>query len=149
MTLATKEQVKAVNATLAKIGQMPNKAEIVSNYTNQRTTHSSELTTEEARGLLTALTRGKQTVRQNSKPSQHMVNKLFAMAHEMGWITTKAHVSEGSVKKVKDYSRVHDWVQKYGWKKQPLKEYTYEEMPKLVSIFEFKVYKSYLANLRK
>lgn len=159
---ASKEKIKAINAILVKTGQMENKAAIVSNATNNRTSHSSQLLMHEADALLSALQSSSKT---KKKPSQKMVNKLFAMAHEMGWVTESVVVRQelnpeltpegaplpGSnyrLKTKKDYSRVYNWVLKYGWKQKPLSEYTYEELPKLISIFEYKVYKPYIANIK-
>jgi cob(I)alamin adenosyltransferase len=145
---ASKDKIKAINAILVKTGQMANKAEIVANATSNRTTHSSELTMEEANALLSAL---QATVKNNvlKHPSQKMTNKLFAMAHEMGWITTKKIVWQDKIITQNDYSRLHAWIFKYGFKKCPLKGYGYHELPKLVSIFENGPYKSYIANINK
>lgn len=146
-TKATPEKVKAINATLAKMGLMSDKADIVLNATDGRTTHSSAMSFEEARALLLALNRNVKTTQAPVKPTQKMVNKLFAMAHQMGWITEETIVSPTGMIKKKNYSRLYEWVTKYGYLHKPLNQYSYKEMPKLVSQFELGVYKTYLSKL--
>lgn len=143
-----KSYIKAINAILARTGQMENKAVIVSNASNGRTIHSSELTPAEAIGLLKALNaHSPQPIAQRPKPSAKMTAKLFAMAHEMGWITAATVVGSAGMETKKDYSRLHAWVLKYGYLHKPLSQYSYKEMPKLVSQFELGVYKHYISEL--
>lgn len=152
-TKATAEQVKAINATLAKMGLMSDKADIVLNASAGRTTSTKALTIEEARSLLASLNK-QGIVGGISSPagrpggaSQKMTAKLFAMAHEMGWITAATVVGSAGMETKKDYSRLHAWVLKYGYLHKPLSQYSYKEMPKLVSQFELGVYKHYISEL--
>lgn len=135
---ATKPQIKAINAFLAKNNLMEDKASIIAAATDQRTTHSTELTFEEAKQILAQL---------HKLPTHDcgpMTRKLFAMAHNMQWIDTTSTVqADGSIKEKKDYSRVLAWVLKYGYLAKPLNQYSYEELPKLLSQFEFGPYKDY------
>lgn len=144
---ATPAQRKAINAILARTGQMDNKAAIISNATNSRTTHSSALNFEEAKALLLALNRGTKPAKTPAKPTQKMVNKLFAMAHEMGWIKEETIVTPTGMEKKKDYSRLYEWVTKYGYLHKPLNQYSYIEMPNLVAQLEYGAYKHYLSKL--
>lgn len=135
---ATKQQIKAINAFLAKNGMMEDKAAIVSEATNGRTTHSTELYFDEAKQLLAGF------LNQQPQDNGPMVRKLFAMAHNLQWITETNQVQpNGSIKPVKDYSRLLAWVKKYGYLGKPLKQYTYSEMPKLVTQFELGPYKDF------
>lgn len=140
---ATAKQVAAINAELHRQGLLNRKSEMVDAFTNGRTDHSPEMTIDEARALLSNLyqTKGDMNV------STRLMSKLFAMAHEMGWIPEITVVEGLKLIKKKNYQRVHDWVEKYGYLKKPLREYTYKELPKLVSIFENNIYNTYISNL--
>lgn len=135
---ATKQQIKAINAFLAKNGLMEEKPAIISNATNGRTTHSTELTLQEAKQVLAGLLKPKE------KDNGPMIRKLFAMAHNLHWITETNEVQpDGSIIPVKGYARVLAWVEKYGYLGKPLNDYSYDELPKLVTQFELGPYKDY------
>lgn len=143
MQTANKNQIIAINTVLQKMKLMDEKANIIKEATNGRTTHSSELTFKEAYQLLKAL---------NEKPKpvdarQKMINKLFAMAHEIGWIKFKKVVTPYGMATNRDSSALYNWVKKYGYLKKDLNEYAYEELPKLLSSFEFGPYKHYISKL--
>lgn len=143
MKPATPAQIKAVNSILAKRGLMEDKAEIIRLATLDRTTHSSELYFDEAKNLLSNLIDGK-----GYQPKNKMINKIFAMAHEMGWITKKTVVGDdGKMVEKKDYSHVYNWIKKYGFGKKDLKLYECREIPKLLTQFEQGPYRDYLKNL--
>lgn len=146
-TKASKEQIIAVNAILAKSGQMDNKPNIIANATNGRTTHSSALTFQEAKALIAALTNAKPYGKTLRKPSKKMVGKLVAMAHEIGWIKQNVNVGKNGLQNKKDYSILHDWIEKYGYLHKPLDQYSYNEFPKLVAQLEMGAYKHYLSKL--
>jgi len=62
----------------------------------------------------------------------------------MGWYTSPPALSSGEGAKRKlDMRRVNNWCLKYGYLHKLLDEYTYEELPKLVTQFE-EVYKDML-----
>lgn len=143
--LATDKQKKAIRALLHKQGLLQNKDEIVLSFTNNRTSHISEMNIEEAKDLLGWLF-GDQ---KEKDKAEAMKKKLFAMCHEIGWISVKTYVQGSEVTSRKDYSRVHGWVEKYGYLKKPLGEYVYKELPKLISQFEFNVYNPYIQSLSK
>jgi hypothetical protein len=132
MAPVSKQQIKAVNAILAAKGMMDDKANIISSATNGRTTHSSELFFEEAKILLAYLTR-----EDKEKSNVKMLRKLFAMAHEMGWVTPGQKVAPGGrLIVVNNYGSVYAWVKKYGYLKKDLNKYSYEEFTKLLTQFE-------------
>lgn len=143
MNLATPKQVKAIHAQLHLQGLLSHKRSIVDSYSKGRTESSKELTSTEAGELLSYLFNQKKEVNVSSK----LMAKLFAMCHEMGWITQTTVVDGDKVKVKKDYSRVHAWVEKYGLLKKPLRKYTYNELPKLVTQFEVHIYNPYIESL--
>ncbi|MFT3750948.1 MAG: hypothetical protein QM768_21725 [Agriterribacter sp.] len=146
MNMITPAQLRAINAILAKTGQMENKAAIISNATNGRTTHTSELLYEEAKQILQGFARIKKQV-ETPKPTQKMINKLFAIAHEMGWVKNVTSVGKNGLEVKKDYTILHNWINKYGYLRKPLNQYSYSELPKLLYQFEHGVYKEYLSKL--
>ena len=139
----TPPQLKAVNVLLIKQGLYEHKREIIESYTGGRTGSSKEMYIHEAAELLSYLNNTQKDVNVSSK----LMAKLFAMCHEMQWITHTTVVEGGKIKIKKDYSKVHDWVLKYGYLKKALRQYTYNELPKLVTQLEKYVYNPYIQNL--
>lgn len=139
-TTATKQQVKAINAFLATRGLMEMKKQIISNFTNDRTDRSSLLTKDEARALLLYLN--------DYAPLERMIKKIVAMAHEIHWIkkTTIVDPKNGVVEE-RDYKALDEWILKYGYLHKPLFQYTYQELPKLLTQFEYGPYKHFLERL--
>ena len=143
-TPITRKQLMAINAELKRQGLQHRKTELIELYTNGRTDHDAEMYIGEARTLLSKL--------YNTKPdmnvSTRLMSKLFAMAIEIGWCPLQQQVQKnGLIKQERNYSRLHGWVEKYGYLKKPLREYSYNELPKLVSIFEAKIYNTYIENI--
>lgn len=139
---ATAQQLQQIHAILHARGLLAQKADIVSGTSGGRTSSSKELTFEEADFLIKSFN----TPVKGDKPSKKMVNSLFAMCHEMGWIPLVSYVDGGKVKQRKDYGRVHNWVEKYGYLKKPLNKYTHGELPKLVSQLKIGPYADWLKN---
>lgn len=142
MTPATKQQIIAVNTCLYRHNLMHDKANIISSFTNGRSTSSKDLTVQEANELLAAF---------NTKPAidddprSPMIKKLFKMAHQLGWIKKHTVATNCGLFEKNDNSQLYGWVLKYGYLKKELRAYTYSELPKLVSQLEFGAYKSYIA----
>ena len=148
MSTITTPQIKAVRATLHRFSLLDEKETIIEAFTNGRTTRISEMTMEEARELLLSFNRAPEARNRDDKGP--MIRKLFAMAHEMGWIKEVSAVGEnGKLETKKDYSSVYNWVTKFGYLGKDLRKYTYKELPKLLSQFEFHIYKPYLEKLSK
>ncbi len=144
MKPATKEQIRAINAILAKRKLMDMKADIIRESTGGRTTHSTELYASEAYALLKSLNINTAT----DPGKQRMIRKLFAMAHEIGWIPKTGRVDQdGDFTTESDRSRVYGWIKKFGYLKKDLSLYTYNELPKLVTQFELGPYTHYLSNI--
>lgn len=92
------------------------------------------MTDQEARELIAYLENSRTT----PSPEERMRRKIISRAHEMGWKTP-----EGKA----DIERIDNWCLNYGYLKKKLNQYTYNELPKLVTIFEEKVYKQFLSGL--
>jgi len=148
MRMITKSQIAAIYTTLREKKLIDEKPNLISQFTAGRTTNCTQMTETEAREFLMKLN----APEDNSK----MIRKLFAMAHEIGWIksrmtlegsvaATKPTTTEYNLQTRKDYTTLHSWINKYGYLKKPLNNYTYKELPKLVSQFEFGPYKDYLS----
>jgi hypothetical protein len=142
MRPATKDQVKAINAILARKNLMMHKATIVQSCSNGRTTHSTELTVEEARALLIDLNKNEP----ETEAKQRMVRKIFAMARDLGWVKKITVVERTGIVHKDDLSAVYEWINKYGYLKKDINQYKYNELPKLVSQFQEGPYKHYIRN---
>lgn len=141
--LITPKQVKAIRAAMAAKKLLEHKEQIVDSYTKGRTTHISEMHISEAGQLLTYLN----GLPKEANPKSKLMSKLFAMCHEMGWIKSTTVVDGPEIKIKKDYSAVYNWVAKYGYLKKPLRDYTYNELPKLVTQLEKHIYEPFIQNL--
>ncbi len=143
---ASKKQVQAINAILATSGQMEFKKDIIWNATGGRTDRSSKMTFEEAKGLLASLNLG-QVFSKEESGKIRMVRYIIAMAHEMGWIKKRVILNaDGHLGQLNDYTELTIWLVKYGYLKKPLNEYTYLELPKLLTQFQQGPYNSYLSH---
>ncbi len=131
----TPEQIRAISAACAKMRfDKDTKAAMVESFSDGRCTSTKGLSREEARAMLMKL-----NDLQPADPAMlKMKNKIFYYAHEMGWVKVNHN---GKV--VADGARVDDWCLKYSYLKKKLNNYTYAELPKLVSQFEA-VYKHFL-----
>lgn len=142
------KQIKAFNTILGKLGLESEKRNIIEEISGGRTRSTKELFYGELQSWLNSAgpaTRGLQAAGLPKPDNSRLMSKLFAMAHEMQWITTTRVVDTGGkIRNKKDYSHVHEWVKKYGYLKKPLNEYTYNELPKLVTQFELGPYKDYI-----
>jgi hypothetical protein len=121
---------------------MDDKKSIIKSFSGGRTESSKELTFNEAGAVIAHF----QSMDQEDRRSNKMRNYVLSMAHEMGWekegIKIEVAGTTYSKKKV-DVERVNNWCVKFGYLHKKLDEYTYEELPKLVSQFE-EVYKGHL-----
>ena len=77
---------------------------------------------------------------------QRMKGKILFLAHEMGWYV------EGSKRNSKgklqlDLQRIDNWCLKFGYIKRKFDNYSFEELPKLVTQFKEYVYKDYLKKI--
>lgn len=119
-------KLKAVQTLISKTDNRDEKANIVSQYTNGRTESVREMNEQEAARLIDDLKR----LAPNHKAThggEKMRRKLISMAHELGW-----KLSNGKI----DMKRVNEWCVKYGHKHVALNQYTYNDLPQLLSQFE-------------
>lgn len=130
--ILNRKQLRAIHALLGDHGLRDEKESIVQAFTGGRTTHSSEMSGSEAAALIGHL----KSLNPIQGRADKMRNKILGMAHDMHWETN------GKV----DMERVNNWCTKYGHRHKPLDDYTYEELPTLVSQFEG-VYKSHLKGI--
>lgn len=126
----TTNQIRLVRMLMSKKGIIADKEAIVLQYTNQRTTHLSEMTWQETKALIEML--------QGKDSRERMTNKMLSMCHVIGWEV----VPGGAV----DMARLNAWLVKYSPAHKPLKELSSKELQQAVGIFE-KVYENALKNL--
>lgn len=116
-------QNKLIHTLLHKLQLMPQKESIILGFTNQRTSSSKEMTMQEAKALIQWLN-DKQS-KENDACNQ-MRRKILSMAHKIQW-----ELPCGKV----DMVRVNSWSKANSYLKKELNQYTYNELPKLVSQF--------------
>lgn len=106
-------------------------------FSNERTTKTSELTIKEYDQLLNRL----QSLSNQQDACNTMRRKIISRAHEMSWTYQDAN---GKTKA--NIKRINDWCVKFGYLHKPLNDYTEKELPALVTQFD-KVYVDYLKSL--
>jgi hypothetical protein len=137
--VSTLAQVKIIYTLLGLANLRDQKDDIIMNFTGGRTDSVSKMDTAEAAALIAHLKSADKTESSSTK----MRNKILSMAHEMNW-THIVKTTPGTPFKSKvDMEHVDNWCKAKGYLHKPLDDYTYNELPKLVSQFE-EVYKSYL-----
>lgn len=141
---ANRLQVRAINAILAKKGILEDKAALIGSFTEGRTEHSSELTTLEANGLIEMLKKDFIPSMEDLR-KERMQRKVLAMAHELGWIKRSKVIIDGKMATKADYTAINNWMVTYSYLKKPLREYSYEELPKLITQFEKGPYAHYIS----
>lgn len=132
--MSNQAQVTAIYTLLNKHGLRDEKESIVSGFTAGRTDSVRAMSFDEAAALIGHL----KGLDQEEAGSDKMKNKILSMAHEMGWRIR-------GTEKI-DMDHVNNWCKSLSYAKKPLDEYSYKELPKLVSQFE-EVYKSYLKGI--
>lgn len=143
MKQVTRDQVVAFHALLKKHGLSDEKASIVRQLSNGRATSTRDLYEEEIQGWINAMNRQRP---EQEDPRQKMINSLVAMAREMGVVVRRNMIgADGKIEYKSDYSRLNQWMQESSYLKKPMKDYSYEEFPKLVSQYKA-VYQSWLKN---
>jgi hypothetical protein len=131
------DQIKQLHTLLSNTGKMEYKREMINDVTGGRTNSSKELLWHEAQILINHL----KSIDPKSTAMDNMRKKIIHYAHEMGWRKKE----QG--KWVADMDSINSWCNKYSFAKKPLNEYTYKELPKLVTQFEQGPYKSYINNI--
>lgn len=116
---------------LNKLNMQDMKDDLVMQASNSRTTHSTELTISEMRGLLEHLG-GKQDNEAMLKRSNMMRRRIYSMCYTLGWVK----YDETEKRYIVDKDRLDGWLIKFGYLHKDLQQYEYRELPKLVTQFE-------------
>jgi hypothetical protein len=146
-----KGQIKIINTLLNKHGLMADKKDIIRNVSAAKYDSTKQLTYDEAAQLIAFLnTTGNKEQAEIDIKVIRMRKKFFAMCFEIGWIGQQSTVDSrqpGKIVLKNDYSAVDNWLLKFGYLHKELNKYTYKELPKLLSQFEFGPYKEYMSKL--
>ncbi len=124
-----KSQNNRLHALITKLGiDEETKQELVYKYTNGRLTSSKTMLMHECQALINELQILANRIQKNQDEikTDSQRKKMFSIAREMGWI------SNGKVDQ-----RLFQWIEKYGYLKKPLNDYTLSELPKLITQFEY------------
>lgn len=136
--IRTLEQNAVLHKLLGELGIEPElKSELVFQYTNGRTERSSQMNVEECQALINHLNHIKKEVRPDKEDK--MRKKILSICHEMNWKTPQGKI---------DWDRLNNWMLKYGYLKKRLNEYSFTELPTLVTQFE-SLLRTYYATLDK
>lgn len=131
----TPQQNATIHALLGKLGLTNQKANIIAGITNGRTESSKELNPIEVGELIKWLqVEDKRMFDKQKEQCNQMRRKILAKAHRIGW-----ELSDGKA----DVQRVNNWCIEKSYLKKPLNDYTFAELPELVSQFD-KVYNYYI-----
>jgi hypothetical protein len=128
---STPEHIKAIYALLGDNNLREEKENIVSGFTGGRTSSVRQMFYKEAAALIGHL----KSMDNRDASANKMRNKILSRAHEMNW----RKPGTTSI----DMDHVNNWMISKSYLNKKLDDYTYDELPKLVSQFE-EVYKSYL-----
>lgn len=132
MSLLNRSQLIAISTLVSKLNiGKEDKAMMVNGFSGGRTETSKELSFTEA----TALIRHLKSLDPLEKKAETMRRKIMSFAHQMDW-----HI-KGTQKL--DMQRVDQWCSKFGYLHKKLNQYSYKELPKLITQFE-RAYNSYL-----
>lgn len=133
-------QNKLLHALLAQTGLSAQKQSLVSSFSNGRTTSSSNMHPIEAIELINYLKQQLPPIHNTGLESKadKMRKKIISLAWQMNWTYTNTNR-----RVVCDMKRINDWCVKYGYLHKPLMQYSYEQLPRLLTQFE-NVYHSYL-----
>lgn len=143
MTPITKQKLSAFHALLSKHGLMDHKPAIVQELSNGRATSSKDLYMEEIEPWLQQMNLSKAPQKDKR---QRMVNSIIAMATEIGMVKWERKVMPGgAIENKRNYEDMHAWINKFGYLDKHLNDYTYKELPTLVTQFK----NMYLSKLNK
>ncbi len=140
----TTKQIQYIKVLMRNKGVIDLSGEFAHSFSAGRTTHVSELTVKEGIELIKGLTANDQSA-ERKQDEERMRRKIISHAYEMGWVITD--ISTGVSKLQADMESINAWCLKYGYLHKPLNEYTFEELPKLVSQFG-RLHKQFLKELK-
>jgi hypothetical protein len=143
--LASGKQVGMIKGLLHSKGLLEASSDLAMQYSNGRTTHISELTKQQANELIKALVPSQATNNMHAVQAERcnqMRRKIISMARQMGWHTTCPNT--GRLKA--NMERIENWCQNFSYLHKGLNQYTYQELPQLVSQFTI-VYNAFVDKL--
>jgi hypothetical protein len=121
MNTVTKQQLTAIHTLLHKCGKMAYKIDLVHEFTNGRESSTRGLTHDEAKRMITYLKDGME--KHERDKADRMRKKIISHLRQCGYtIGPRA-----------DMAKIYAWVEKYGYLKKTLNQYSAAELPKLVS----------------
>ncbi len=134
----TTELNKRLHSLLNKTNLTPLKPDLVCSFTDDRTTHSSEMNDEEATELCNYLQDelNKGTGENEGVRMNRMRRSVISMAYEMGW------ASAGDWKTALDKINLFS-IGKHGKFKKALQDHSYQELVQVVTQFR-QLYKKHL-----
>ena len=111
--------------------------DLVSSFSQGRTDNSAELTDQEVDELINHLSvkapeKHGPTRSGVSYKGQQMRRRILSLCHTIGWNLYDTDQQRHIV----DWGRLNGWLKKYGYLHKDLNEYTYQELPQLVTQFE-------------
>jgi hypothetical protein len=133
MKMRDENQNKRLHLLLGKASLLAEKPELVSFFTDGRTTSSRELTYEEAENFINYLEGMSQLQKTSGKEStEKMRRNIIAICYELGWIENSDNPEERKM----NMAVIDSFIKQRGYIKKPLNDFTLKELPKLVSQFK-------------
>ncbi len=122
-----KAQITAIQIARRKLGlDEATYHDIISQYTDGRTTSSTTMLFHEAASLIDYFNRILPA--SDKQKADKMRKKILAQCHTIRWyIKGTSNI---------DYESLDKWMVKFSYLHKPLNEYSYKELPKLVSQFK-------------
>ena len=128
----TKDKIKTIQGLFRQTNLVSQKVNILASFGVE---HTNDLTASDGQKLITYL---RSQLPNTHESANNMRRKILAMAHKLRW-----EHEDGSV----NMTSVNNWCTKRSYLKKELNQYTYDELPKLVSEFQA-MYKSYIRNTK-
>ncbi len=137
MPKRTQKQNNQYHAIVSKMRlTKEQKSDLILSFSNGRTSSSADLSREEMQLLINRLNAmqyrhiSNSNVRVNfyaDDPADKMRKKCLSIVHELGW-----EMSDGQI----NWQTFNAWLFKYGYLHKSFNNYTYEELPRLVTQLE-------------
>lgn len=135
----TGRQIRYLYFLLDQLGIRHLKHDLVLDACDGRTDSARELSQDEMRHLVTHLEQKLQQARREASPGKEAIRRMdrmrkriLSMCYSIGWVTYDINESRHKV----DMERLGAWLLKYGYLHKPLNDYTYLELPGLVTQVE-------------
>lgn len=122
----TKKNLGIIHMLLSSTGLAAQKKNLVYGFTDGREESSGEMLDSEAEEMIKYLRQQEKALNDKSEDANKMRRKILSMCHRLQW-TVNGRV---------DMVRLENWCKEKSYLKKGLNEYTYQELPKLVSQFK-------------